>query len=64
MYNLLEYIHNYSITSGRLWNYYRDKMNDVDANDSVLDGKSFEYKAKILRETPKFGNPGDADQPV
>ena len=25
MYNLLEYNHNYSITSGSLWNYYRDK---------------------------------------
>ena len=24
MYNLLEYSHNYSMTSGTLWNYYRD----------------------------------------
>ena len=32
MYNLLEYSDNYSLTSGSLWNYYRDKMND-DANE-------------------------------
>ena len=32
MYNLLEYSGNYSLTSGSLWNYYRDKMND-DANE-------------------------------
>ena len=24
MYNLLEYSHNHSMTSGTLWNYYRD----------------------------------------
>ena len=28
MYNLLESNNNYSITSGSLWNYYRDKLND------------------------------------
>ena len=28
MYNLLEYSQNYSMTSGSLWNYYRD--DDVD----------------------------------
>ena len=32
MYNLLEYSHNYSMTSGSLWNYYRDKIDDVDDN--------------------------------
>ena len=31
MYNLSEYNDNYSITSGSLWNYYRDEVND-DAN--------------------------------
>ena len=25
MYNLLEYSDNYSLASGRFWNYYRDK---------------------------------------
>ena len=28
MYNLLNYSGNYSRTSGSLWNYYRDEMND------------------------------------
>ena len=27
MYNLLEYSDNYSMTSGYLWNYYRDEIN-------------------------------------
>ena len=33
MYNLLEYSDNYSMTSGSLWNYYRDEIND-DANEN------------------------------
>ena len=49
MYNLLEYSQNYSMTSGRLWNYYRDKIDDVD--DNASDGKSFKYKRKIIRKT-------------
>ena len=27
MYNLLEYIDNYCMTAGTLWNYYRDEVN-------------------------------------
>ena len=34
MYNLLEYCQNYSMTSGSLWNYYRDKIVDTDDNAS------------------------------
>ena len=26
MYNLSEYSHNYSLISGRLWNYYQEKL--------------------------------------
>ena len=33
MYNLLEYSDNYAMTSGSLWNYYRDEIND-DANEN------------------------------
>ena len=33
-----------------MWNYYTDKINDVDVND----GKSFEFKTKIVRETPEI----------
>ena len=54
MYNLLKYSDNYSRTSGSLWNYYRDKVND-DANENnaannkinnnkIIASKYFEYK--------------------
>ena len=33
MYNLLEYSNNYSVTSGSLWDYYRDEIN-ISANGS------------------------------
>ena len=33
MYNPLEYNDNYSMTSGNLWKYYRDKVND-DSNEN------------------------------
>ena len=46
MYNLLEYSLNYSVTLGKLWNYYRDEIDDVD--DNASDGKSFKYKTKIV----------------
>ena len=35
------------MTSGSLWNYYRDEIGDVD--DKAADGKSFKYKIKIIR---------------
>ena len=34
IYNLLEYNGNYLMTSGSLWNYYRDEMEVVDNNAS------------------------------
>ena len=50
---------------GSLWNYYRDKIDDVDDNGS--DDKSFEYKTKLIGKLPKRpaqpGNEGDADRP-
>ena len=50
MYNLLEYIQNYSITSRSLGNYYRDEIDDV--NDNASDGKSFKYKTPKRPERP------------
>ena len=41
MYDLLEYSENCSMTSGRLWNYYSNKIDDADVNDNASDGKSF-----------------------
>ena len=51
MYNLLEYSDNYSMTSGTLGNYYRDKIDDID--DNALQGKSFEFKTNITGKTTK-----------
>ena len=63
MYNLLEYSNNCSMTSGSLWNYYRDELNDsaneTDDNDNktnnnkTITNKLFEYQAKIIGSTPK-----------
>ena len=62
MYNPLEYSDNYSMTSGSLWNYYRDEINDVvnennSANNRInynktITGESFGYKAKLIGSTP------------
>ena len=37
IYNLLEYSENYSMTSGILWNYHKDEVND-DVNESSVAG--------------------------
>ena len=65
-YILLEYSDNYSMTSGSLWNYYRDKINDSayennDANhyrvnNKTTTSKSFEYKTKIIGSTVNGNN--------
>ena len=39
MYNLLESNNNYSITSGSLWNYYRDKVNDDENKYNAVGNK-------------------------
>ena len=39
MYNLLEYSGNYSLTTGSLWNYYRDEIND-DENENDNNGNN------------------------
>ena len=54
------------MTSGSLWNYYRNDIDSVDINDNVSVGKSFEYKTKITGKTlespTQSGNSGDANQ--
>ena len=63
MYNLLENSNSYPTTSGSLWNYYRDEVNDSakennDANNFRINNnktatsKSFEYKTKLIGSTP------------
>ena len=50
------------MTSGSLWNHYRDEINDFD--DNAWDSKSIEYKAKIVTNTlERPGNEGDTNQP-
>ena len=44
VYDILGYSKNYSMTSGSLWNCYRDKI--VNINDNASDGKSFKDKKK------------------
>ena len=62
MYNLLEYSDNYSMTSGSLWNYHRDKLNydenknyengNKKNNNNTTTSKSFKDKTKIIKSTP------------
>ena len=60
---MLEYSENYSMTSGSLWNYSRDEVNDAanendDADNYRINSKktqtskSFEYMTKIIGKTP------------
>ena len=37
MYNLLQYSEKHSMTSGSLWNYHRDKINDDDNETKGLE---------------------------
>ena len=69
MYNLVEYSDNYSMTSGSLWNYYRNKLND-DANENVnnkinnnktIANRFFEYETKLIGSTPDDNNISDAE---
>ena len=51
MYNLLEYISNYSETTGRLWFYYKDEATNLNVdigNNNAF--KSFNYKDKLLED--------------
>ena len=45
LYNLLEYIDNYTKTSGSLWQYYRNEP-----NDNLADSESFKSKIKITEK--------------
>ena len=54
MYNLIEYSDNYSKTSGILWQYYRDEL-----NNNLADSESFKSKTKITGKTPAADNEKD-----
>ena len=60
MHNLLEYSDNYSMTSGSLWNYYRDKINNV--VNYASKNKSINYKTKIAVKTEaRPAQPGNGE---
>ena len=46
MHDLIEYGDNYSKTSGRLWQYYKD-----DPNSNITQSESFKSKIKTTRKT-------------
>ena len=50
MYNLIEYSDNYSDTSGSLWQFKRDELNDNDINTVLTNNNAplFKYKASII----------------
>ena len=50
MYNLLECSENYSMTSGGLWNYYRDKINHA-ANENNA-ARTMENYNKTITSKP------------
>ena len=56
MYNLVDYIDNYSKTSASLWQYYKDEP-----NDNLIDSESFKYKIKITQKAPADGNTKDVE---
>ena len=59
VYNLIEYIKNYSKTSGTLWNYYKDIL-----TDPIKDSESFNYKTSIIRKTVNDGDTKDVELTV
>ena len=74
IYNLLEYSNNHSVTSGSLWNHYRDEVNESanennDANSfrinnnktTTTTSKSFEYRTKLIGSTPNNNSRLDAE---
>ena len=73
MYIFLEYSNNFSMTSGSLWNYYRDELNDsaneIDDNDNMINNKKAKtsrYKASIRSSSNEYkakiiGRPSNND---
>ena len=51
MYNLIEYSDNYSDTSGSLWQFKRDEVPANNADLTIDNSQSFEYKAALLGKT-------------
>ena len=57
MYNLIEYSDNYTKTSGSLWQYFRDKPD----NNNIEDSESLKSKIEITGKTPNNNNEKDVE---
>ena len=61
MYNLLEYSDNFSMTSGSLWDYYRDEENDsankTDDNDNIINNNKT-TSSKYFKQVHSSSNNG------
>ena len=55
IYNLIEYSDNYSDTSGSLWNFQRDKIDNSANVTNDNNAPSFEYKANLIGNTETNG---------
>ena len=55
MYNLIEYKDNYSDTSGSLWDFKRDEINDNADVTNDNNAPSFKYKASIIGNAENNG---------
>ena len=54
MYNLLEYGDKYSMTSGSLWNYYREEINDSAIGNNKDDKINKNETIKIFSIEDKY----------
>ena len=54
MYNLIEYSDNYSDTTGSLWQFRRDEIEE-DADLTINNASSFKYKANLIGDTVADG---------
>ena len=55
MYNLIEYSDNYSDTSGSLWDFKRDEMDNNANVTNDNNASSFIYKASLIGKTETNG---------
>ena len=54
MYNLIEYSHNYSDTTGSLWQFKRDEqnMNDrIHVDVTIANSTTFKYKSSFIKDS-------------
>ena len=56
MYNLIGYSDNYAKTSGSLWEYFRNEL-----NNNLANSESFKFKVKITGKTPNNDNEKDVE---